>query len=241
MALDPPWEVVTLLNFIGIKWPMINEDTVRDVATMIQSFAGDVDNTHQDMTDQIHAMSEAYQGASYEKLVEQWQSRSNTHMTELMDVCTVIVDGLHGLADYILAQKVVAIGELLGLAASFLAAQAAAPFTFGLSEVADLGLDELAEQEINLLKQLVVQYIEGQVIEAAFKRLGPVVERALEGWVFNFVDGGAPTGGGGTVGELMMVDASVLKSHANLMRAHGATMREHAENLTAKLSGVNYT
>jgi hypothetical protein len=40
---------------------------------------------------------------------------------------------------------------------------------------------------------------------------------------------------------MMMVDAGVLKSHANLMRTHGATMREHAENLTAKLSGVNYT
>ena len=253
MALDPPWEVVTLLNFIGIKWPMINEDTVRDVATMISSFASDVQGTHQDMTNTIQAMSEAYQGASYDTLAEQWQSRSNTHMTELIDVCTVIVDGLHGLADYILAQKGVAIAELLGLAASFLAAQAAAPFTFGLSEVADLGLDELAEQAINLLKQLVVQYIEGQVIEAAFKRLGPVVERAVEGWVFNFVDGGAPAGvgagsgggagggGGGQAGPMMMVRADALKSHANLMRAHGATMREHAVTLTSKLSGVNYT
>jgi len=241
MALDPPWEVVTLLNFIGIKWPMINEDTVRDVATMIQSFAADVENTHQDMTSQIQAMSEAYQGASYEILVEQWQSRSNTHMTELMDVTRVIVEALHALADYILLQKGAAIGELLGLAASFLAAQAAAPFTFGLSEVSDLGLDELAEQAINLLKQMVKQYIEGKLIEAAFKRLGPVVERALEGWVFNFVDGGAPTGGDGRVGELMKVDAGALKSHAGLMRVHGQTMREHAVNLTAQLSGVNYT
>ena len=116
---------------------------------MIQSFAGDVQSTHQDMTDQIEAMSEAYQGASYEKLVEQWQSRSNTHMTELMDVCRVIVDALQAFADYILLQKGEAIGQLLALAASFLAAQAAAPFTFGLSEVADLGLDELADQAIN--------------------------------------------------------------------------------------------
>ncbi len=241
MALDPPWEVVTLLNFIGIKWPMINEDTVRDVATMIQSFASDVENTHQDMTNQIQAMSEAYQGASYEILVQQWQSRSNTHMTELMDVTRVIVEALHALADYIVVQKGVAIGQLLALAASFLAAQAAAPFTFGLSEVADLGLDALADEAINLLKSMVKMYIEGQLIQAAFQKLGPVVERALEGWVFNFVDGGAPTGGGGQVGELMKVDAGALKSHANLMRVHGQTMREHAVNLTAKLSGVNYT
>ena len=241
MALDPPWEVVTLLNFVGIKWPMINEDTVRDVAGMIQSFASDVQNTHQDMTSQINSMSEAYQGASYNALVEQWQSRSNTHMTELMDVSTVIVDALHALADYIVLQKGAAIAQLLVLAGTFLAAQAAAPFTFGLSEVSDLGLDALADEAINMLKQMVVQYIEGQVIEAAFKKLGPAVERALEGWVFNFVDGGAPSGAGGQVGASFMVDATALKAHASVMRAHGQTMREHAENLTAKLAGVDYT
>jgi uncharacterized protein YukE len=242
MALDPPWEVVTLLNFIGIKWPMINEDTVRDVATMIQSFASDVRNTHQDMTNEIQAMSEAYQGASYEVLVEQWQSRSDTHMTELMDVCRVIADALHGLADCIVVQKGEAIAQLLILAGTFLAAQAAAPFTFGLSEVADLGLDELADEAINLLKQIVQQYIEGMVIQQAFKALGPAIERALEGWVFDFVDGGAPPAAGvGRVGELMMVDAGVLKTHATAMRVHGATMRAHAQSLTGKLAGVDYT
>ena len=240
MALDPPWEVVTLLNFIGIKWPMINEDTVRDVATMIQSFSSDVQNTHQDMTNQIHTMSEAYEGASYEALVEQWQSRSNTHMTELMDVCQAIVDALNAFADYIMLQKGEAIVQLLVLAGTFLAAQAAAPFTFGLSEVADLGLDELADQAINLLKQMVIQYIEGEVIQKAFGLLAPAVERAVEGWVFNFVDGGAPSGGG-KVGELIKIDGPLLKSHAAIMRVHGQTMIEHAQNLTEKLAGVDYT
>ena len=240
MALDPPWEVVTFLNFIGIKWPMINEDTVREVAGMIQSFAGDVQNTHQDATNQIQAMSEAYQGASYEKLVSEWESRSNTHMTELMDVCRVIVDALQGFADYIVVQKGVAIGELVALAASFIAAQAAAPFTFGLSEAADLGLDELGEQAINLLKQLIQQYIAGKVIEEGFKLLGPAVERALEGWVFHFVDGGAPTGTG-AVGKVMMVDPTLLQQHAQLMRVHGQTMLEHAQALAGKLDGVDFT
>ena len=241
MALDPPWEVVTLLNFVGIKWPMINEDTVRDVATMISGFSSDVQNTHQDMTNQIHAMSEAYEGASYDALVEQWQSRSNTHMTELTDVSGVIVDALNDFADYIVLQKGEAIVQLLILAGTFLAAQAAAPFTFGLSEVADLGLDELADQAINLLKQMVIQYIEGKVIQAAFARLAPAVEKALAGWVFNFVDGGAPSGGGGQVGTLVRVDAGTLKTHAAAMRVHGQTMIEHAQNLTEKLAGVDYT
>jgi len=192
------------------------------------------------MTNQIHTMSEAYQGASYEKLVEQWQSRSNTHMTELMDVCRAIVDALNAFADYILLQKGEAIAQLLILAGTFIAAQAAAPFTFGLSEVADLGLDELADEAINLLKQMVIQYIEGKVIQEAFGLLAPAVERAVEGWVFNFVNGGAPSGGG-QVGELIKIDGPLLKSHAALIRVHGQTMIEHAQNLTEKLAGVDYT
>jgi hypothetical protein len=141
---------------------------------------------------------------------------------------------------YIVLQKGEAIAQLLILAGTFIAAQAAAPFTFGLSEVADLGLDELADQAINLLKQMVIQYIEGKVIQEAFSLLGPAVERAVEGWVFQFVDGSAPSGGG-QVGELMKVDAPLLKSHGAVMRTHGQTMIEHAQNLTKKLAGVDYT
>ena len=240
MALDPPWEVVTFLNFIGIKWPMINEDTVRDVAGMIRSFAQDVQNTHQDATNQIQAMSASYQGSSYETLCEQWEARSDTHMTELMDVCNVIVEALEGFAVYIEVQKGAAITELLALAASFLAAQAAAPFTFGASELADLGLDELGEQAINFLKQLIQQYVMGKVIEEGFKLLGPAVEKALEGFVFNFVMGGAPTGGG-PVGDVMMIDPNGLRADAGKMRAHGQTMLGHAQSLTERLQGVDFT
>jgi uncharacterized protein YukE len=240
MALDPPWEVVTFLNFIGIKWPMINEDTVRDVATMIQQFSQDVQTTHQDASNQIHAMSEAYQGASYERLVSEWERRSGTHLTELMDVCKTIETVLHGFADYIILQKGEAIGQLLALAVSFLAAQAAAPETFGLSELADIGLDELANQAIKFLKELLQQYLMGKVIEEGFKLLAPAVEKAVEGWIFNFVDGGAPTGGG-EVGAMMMVHPQMLVQHASLMEEHGRTMLTHAQNLQEKLSGVNFT
>lgn len=240
VALDPPWEVVTLLNFIGIKWPMINEDSVREVASAIEQFSSDMQNTHQDMTSQIQAMGNAYQGASYEKLVTQWESRSTTHLTELTDVLKAITRALQGLADYIVVQKGEAIGQLIGAAGSFVAAQLAAPETFGLSELADAGVDELANKAISLLKELVTQYIEGQVISAAFGQIGPAVERALEGWAFKFIDGGVP-GGGGEVGDKIMVDTATLRSHADAMNGHAETMRQHAVKLNAKLSAIDFT
>ncbi len=146
-------------------------------------------------------MSEAYQGASYEKLVSEWEKRSSTHLTELLDVCKTIETALQAFADYIILQKGEAIVQLVALAASFLAAQAAAPFTFGASEFAGSGARRAGEQAINFHKQLLQQYLRGKVIEEGFKLLGPAVERALEGWVFQFVDGGAPTGGGARSGR----------------------------------------
>lgn len=241
MALDPPWEVITLLGFIGIKWPMCNEDTVREVASAIDSFAQNVQGTHQDMTGQIRAMESAYQGASYDKLVSEWERRSSTHLTELMDASKVITTALRGLADVIVVQKGEAIAELIGLAVSFLAAQAAAPETFGLSEVADLGIDKLAQKAIGMLKQLVIQYIEGEVISAAFRKLAPPVERALEGWVFNFADGGLPSAAAGARGGQLMVDGTELRGHAARMREHAETMKGHAEKLTATLEGADFT
>ena len=72
MALDPPMEVVQFLQFIGVDWPMINEDTVRDVAGFVQEFADNIQKSHQDATSTIQQMGQAYQGASYDQLVQRW-------------------------------------------------------------------------------------------------------------------------------------------------------------------------
>jgi hypothetical protein len=161
-------------------------------------------------------------------------------MTELMDVSRAIVDGLQLWADYIVEQKAVAIAQLVALAASFVAAQAAAVATFGLSEVADLGLDEAAQRAITFLKSLVKQYLESKVIEEAFKRLAPAVLRATEGFVFQYVDGGAPPSPDGA-GTSVMVDPDALLQHANTMNAHGQTMKQVAHALAQRLSAVDYS
>jgi uncharacterized protein YukE len=136
MALDPPSEVVQFLQFIGVSWPSVNEDTVRDVAGYIQEFADNLKGTHQDATNTIQQMGEAYQAASYDTLVQRWAEMSSTHMTELLTACQDVVTALHAAADYIVAMKVSAIAELVGLAAAFVADQAAAVATFGLAKAA---------------------------------------------------------------------------------------------------------
>jgi uncharacterized protein YukE len=237
MALDPPSEVVQFLQFIGVNWPMINEDTVREVAGFVQEFADNIKGTHQDATNTIHSMGEAYQADSYEQLVRRWADMSAQHMTELLDACHHVVTVLDDAADYIVAMKVSAIAELVGLAAAFVADQAAAVVTFGAAEAAVVALDELAEQAVDFLEQQLVQYIVSEVVEAGFKALGPVIDRAMEGFVFNATAGalGVSTGPG------YAVHPEALRGHAAAMRGHAQTVSAHATTLAARLSAVTYT
>lgn len=258
MALDPPMEVVQLLNFIGVDWPMINEDTVREVAGFVKEFADNLQSSHQDATQAIHAMGAAYQGASYEALVQGWADKSNTHMTALLDACHVVVTALEAAADFIVAQKVVAIGELVALAASFIADQAAAVATFGLAEAALAAIELAARKAVEFLEQQLEQFIIAEVIEAGFKALKPVIESAMKGFVFEATAGalgvaagsggsgasaagaGAGPGGGGQ-GPGFMIHPEQLRSHAQILHGHADAVAGHAQALMGRLSGVSFT
>lgn len=148
-----------------------------------------------------------------------------------------MVNALNAAADYIVAMKVSAIAELVGLAAAFVAEQAAAVVTFGASEAAAVATDELAEQAMDFLEQQLVQYIISEVVEAGFKALGPVIQRAIDGFVFNAAAGalGVSTGPG------YAVHPENLRGHAAAMRGHAETVSGHAALLTSRLAGVTYT
>jgi uncharacterized protein YukE len=240
-------EVVQLLNFIGVDWPMVNEDTVREVAGHVQEFADNIQQAHQNATDTIQKMGSAYQGASYELLVQRWAQMSSSHMTELVDGCRVVVEALHAAADFIVAQKGVAIAELIVLAASFVADQAAAVVTFGLAEAALAAIELAARKAIEFLEQQLEQYILAQVIEAGFKALQPIIQRALDGFVFQAASAalggpaGAGAGGaGGAVGSGFQVVADELRSHAQVLHGHADTVASHAQVLAGKLTGVSF-
>jgi hypothetical protein len=243
MALDPPSEVVQFLQFIGIDWPSINEDAVRDLSSVVQEFADNLQSTHQDATSEMQQMGNAYQAASYDKLMERWTEMSGTHMTGMLDALHGVVDVLDAFADEIVVQTGVAIAELVALAVSFLAAQAAAPFTFGLSEVSDLGLDEAAERAIDFLEQQLQQSIMSKVIGMGFKALKPVIEKALDGFVFKMAEGalGVSGSGGGGAGNAFQVDTEQMRVHARTLQTHAAKAREHAANFTAKASGMSFS
>jgi uncharacterized protein YukE len=242
VAIELPGEVVQLLQFIGVNWPNINEDKVREAGQHVREFAENIQGTHDAATSAIHNSSQHYQGAGYEAMVAAWGQKSSDHMHELIDICHVVATALDGAADVIVTMKGAAIAELVALAASFVADQAAAVATFGAAEAALVLIEEAATKCVEFLEQQLIQYIIGQVIEAAINPLIGVVDKAMDGLMYSALsaalDVPAPSGGGG--GEGLKMSVSEFKAHAQVMSRHAATIAGHAQALHSNLSGMSF-
>ena len=243
MAIELPDPVVQFLQVIGINFPEVNEDHVRELGSHVREFAQNVAQTHQDATGTITQMGQAYQGASYEALVQRWGELSGQHMTELQDACTVVGTAMDAAADFIVAQKVAAIAELVAMAAAFVADQAAAVATFGLAEAA-IGLIEAGARKLcEYLEQQLTQYVVGKVIEAAINPLVSVVENAVAGFAFQAAQTAlsAAGSGGGSAGASFMMQPEQLATHARTMLDHADTMQQHADTFSSKVSALTFT
>lgn len=237
MAIDDlPLPVVNFLNAIGVPWPYLNEDTVWQFASLVRGFGQAVQNTHQDATDSVTAIAEAHKAVSTEVMKSGWAKLSGQHVDEIVTGCGVLADALDAAGGYIVAQKAEAVAELVGMAAAFVADQAAAVVTFGLSEAALPLIEETAARLVESLEADLQQYIAGQVIEAAAKPLFAKVEAALSG--LDWSQSGAGSGGQGAG---FSVYPSEVKAQTTALRGHAATLRSHGASASGQVRGLKFT
>ena len=127
---------MNFLNVIGVPWPYVDEDVVSQFATFTRDFATAVRTTHDDATSAVAGIARAYQGSTTDAMSSGWARMSARHMDEIVDGCHVLANALDVAAGYIVAQKAEAVAVLVGMAAAFVADQAAAVATAGLAEAA---------------------------------------------------------------------------------------------------------
>ena len=240
MAIELPSEVVTFLQCIGVNWPMVNEDTVREFATHVRTFASNIEGTHQQATATVKAMGASYQANSYDLLVSKWAHLSQGHMTDLLDACGVLATALDGAADYIVAMKLSCIADLTALAISFVADQAAAVATFGLAEAAEALIVEAAEQAVDYMKQLLIQYIIAQVVEAALTPLLGVIEKAVAGLSYSALEDMLGVSGNGP-GDGFTIHPDALRGHAKTFAQHAQAVQGHAQTFSGSIAGLSFT
>ncbi|MGW4381031.1 WXG100-like domain-containing protein [Kitasatospora sp. NPDC004531] len=240
MAIELPGEVVEFLSFIGINWPTVNEDKVREFGAHVREFAQNVESVHEQSTSTVRQLGQAYEGASYEALLAKWASLSESHLNELVRACHVVADALDVAADVIVAMKIETIGELVALAAAFIADQAAAVATLGAAEAAVILIEETAKRLINYLEQQLEQYIVGQVVEAAIGPLVDTVANAVQGLVFQAAEAALGVSGGGGGGSGFRIDPDALEEHARMMHEQADAVAGHAQAFQSKIAGVSF-
>lgn len=237
MAIDDlPMPVVTFLNLVGIEWPYLNEDSLHQFATLTREFGQAVAQTHEDATQAVANIAQAYQGPSTRAMSSGWAQLSATHVNEVTDACSILADALDAWAVYVVAQKGEALVQLVELAVGYATALAAAPETLGASLTALPGLEELGEALGNSLIQDLEQYVIGEVIEAASKPLVAKVEAMLAGLDWKNAPGGVDPIPSSTV----QLDVGAVEQHANILRQHADTMRSHAANFHARSAGIQF-
>lgn len=235
MSIELPGPVVDFLSVIGINWPNVDEDKVREFAGHVRDFATNLDSAHQAATSTIHTMQESYQGSSYEQLVAAWSQMSSSHMQDLQDGSKVVAEALDIAADAIVGLKTAAIAELVVMAATFVADQAAAVLTFGIAEAAEAAIIAAGRKVVDFLEQEIIGQIMGQVIGAAVVPLEGLVEKAVNGLTYAAV--GTLTGGGG---EKFMLDAAGLQQHVTALQQHSDTVAEHAATFASNVSSLSF-
>ena len=237
MAIELPGPAVDLLQFFGINWPTINEDSVRELAGHVRQFAQNMDSVHQDASGTIQNMGNAYQGASLVALLDMWANKSSRHLQELTEACHVVASALEAGAEVIVGMKWAAIGELAALAVSFVADQAAAVATFGLAEAALAAIEMAARKAVDYLVQQIIGYLTSEIVGAALQPPLGKVTTALEGWAFQEMSSAV---GGGSVGASFMVHHDDLVAHSAVMRGHAETAAGHAQSFRAAVAGVSF-
>jgi hypothetical protein len=235
MAIDDlPLPVVNFLNAIGVPWPYINEDAVWQFASLVREFGHAVQATHQEATESVAAIARAHRSVSTEAMTSGWAKLSAAHVDEIVNGAAVLADALDAAGGYIVAQKAEAIAELIGMAAAFVADQAAAVVTFGLSEVALPLIEEAAAKLLESLEMDLQQYIAGQVIEAAAKPLFARIGAALSGldWSKSGAEAGTPTG--------FEVHPAAVFMQTAALRGDAAALRSRTAELAGAVRGLKF-
>ncbi|MEU1985855.1 hypothetical protein [Nocardia sp. NPDC019395] len=238
MAIEIPHDVALFLNFLGVPYPDINEDQVRELATHVRTFADDVAGTHQSATGAITDMGSVYQGQSYRALVASWARLSSSHMERLDELCKGVAKALEIAAEVITAVKIAVLTELALLAAAYTASMAAVVATSGASAAVGQSIALAAKKLVSAMEQMLVGYILAEVLGRAIEPLEEAVSDMIKGVVYNAtadllgVDGGS---------DEILIDPDEVRRYAQVLDDHADDIMKHAEKFANGVSALDFT
>jgi hypothetical protein len=159
---------VFFLNIVGVPYPDVDVDQVRELADSAREFAVDIRATFDAATGTLDDMGSAMSGDSYQAIIAGWAYHYD-RLTELDDAFEVAATALDIAADVIEAIQIAVLIELAALAASFIAGMftPAGPVTGPMIAAA-------ARYIAKEMAKVIMWYLAAEV---AAKAIEPLVER----------------------------------------------------------------
>jgi len=188
VSIELPSELQIAIGLVGLPWPDVDEDQLRNYADHLRSFASSLSDTHGAAHAGVTALSGSNSGPSYEALVERWAHVSSAHMNELIEGCHALSTALDAAAEAVQIAKEAIIAALVILAAAFIADQAASIATLGLAEAA---LPLAIEAAKVAMKSALDQLEQMAIAEGLELALGPLEDKlaaAVQGMVLRGVE-----------------------------------------------------
>ncbi|MFE6625059.1 PE-PGRS family protein [Streptomyces sp. NPDC057740] len=172
MSLTLPGELVWVLDLLGYTWPEVDEEALHKVAETWRAFGDELEEIQREgeglaRTVVAHNFGTAIDGFSKDWGAYTGANGEDRYLPDAKTACEVIAFAFDAAAVAVLTAKLAVIAQLVALAIEIIAAQAAAPFTFGLSEVGALG----ATQATRLIVRELLDRLKREVVEAVTKAM----------------------------------------------------------------------
>ncbi|MFH8552675.1 PE-PGRS family protein [Streptomyces celluloflavus] len=193
VALTLPSEVVWVLDLLGYTWPEADEEKLIECGQAWLEFASQVGQTENRGSSAAQAVVSANSGQAVEAFTDSWRDFSGgpgAYLAEAQIAAEVIGVAFEVAAAEVLAAKIEVIVQLVILATEIIAAQAAAPFTLGLSEAGALGATQatrlIVRRLFDEMKRKVIQAVTKAMEEAATKGIKKIASDFMKHQVKDF-------------------------------------------------------
>ncbi|MEV4616560.1 hypothetical protein AB0K43_28765 [Kitasatospora sp. NPDC049258] len=196
MSIELPSELIWIMDLIGLNWPDVDEDELREWAAHIREFGQGMAESHDDTDSLLKNLGGAFDGAAYEAMLGRWGEASAGHMTVLIDCCGVLATALEIAADGVIVAKGAVIAQLVAMAAEMAAAAAAAVATLGVAAAAEAAIVEAGKRIVNAILQEIEGVIIDRLVTMAVEPFQAAIEKAVSGLVFHGVEAALGAGGG---------------------------------------------
>ncbi|MGW4543866.1 toxin glutamine deamidase domain-containing protein [Streptomyces chartreusis] len=182
-----PDELEWVLEMLGYRWPTADEDKLRDSAALWREFGEKVNGLHTTANTSARQVLAHNAGESIDKFSKTYEKfdggGGDGYLQNAAQAAFIIANVMEACAYLVEFAKWAVIAQLIALAIEIVAAHAAAPFTFGLSEVAGLG----ATQVTRLIVRRLLDELKKALMEAIVEAMKEPAISAIEAIITDLI------------------------------------------------------